>query len=214
MKKYLLIFGLFLFVSFESNSQVKTKGKIKVNVKKAAKALEKDGWESTSTYPLGGQFQRVVDAEQAMDDEGNIINLVGEGEFTSNSRSIAMQSAATLAKTNIAGQMETSIKNVTKIDQVNDRIAQSLETAVIVTTALISQKITGKPIMSICKQDKDGNYTCRSTYSLNFDNVAKMHLQLMRDELNKKEAQDVRDEYENFFKDGLYDDVKSDLSNK
>ena len=41
-----------------------------------------------------------------------------------------------------------------------------------------------------------------------------MHLQLMRDELNKKEAQDVRDEYENFFKDGLYDDVKSDLSNK
>ena len=41
-------------------------------------ALEKDGWESTSTYPLGGQYQRVVDAEQAMDDEGNIINLVGE----------------------------------------------------------------------------------------------------------------------------------------
>ena len=32
---------------------------------KGSKALERDGWESTSTY-LTGQYQRVIDAEQEM----------------------------------------------------------------------------------------------------------------------------------------------------
>jgi len=212
MNKYLLIISLVFFVSFDSFSQVKTKGKVKVNIKKEAKDLEKQGWESTTTYPLAAQYERVILDTDEQDDEGEIVNIVGEGEFTSNSRSIAMQSAATLAKNNIGGQMETSIKSVTKIDQVNDRIAQSLEEAVIVTTALVSQKITGRPIMSICREDKNGNYNCRVTYSFNFEKAAKLHLQLMRDELNKEKAQDVRDEYENFFKEGLYDNVKSDLS--
>jgi len=212
MNKYLLIISLVFFVSFDSFSQVKTKGKVKVNIKKEAKDLEKQGWEATTTYPLAAQYERVILDTDEQNDEGEIVNIVGEGEFTSNSRSIAMQSAATLAKNNIGGQMETSIKSVTKIDQVNDRIAQSLEEAVIVTTALVSQKITGRPIMSICREDKNGNYTCRVTYSFNFEKAAKLHLQLMRDELNKEKAQDVRDEYENFFKEGLYDNVRSDLS--
>ena len=65
MKNLLIIITLFL-LSFNTYSQIKTKGRLKVNVKKEAKALERDGWESTSTYPLQGQYQRVIDAEQEM----------------------------------------------------------------------------------------------------------------------------------------------------
>ena len=43
MKNFLLITILFLF-SFNTYSQIKTKGRLKVNVKKEAKALERDGW--------------------------------------------------------------------------------------------------------------------------------------------------------------------------
>ena len=153
MKNILLIITLFLF-SFNTYSQIKTKGRLKVNVKKEAKALERDGWESTSTYPLEGQYQRVIDAEQEMNEDGDLVNLVGLGEFSSNSKSIAMQTSATLAKNDIGGQIESSIKSVTKIDQVNDIVAQSLEDALIVTTQLVSQKITSRPILQICKAER------------------------------------------------------------
>ena len=171
MKNFLLITILFLF-SFNTYSQIKTKGRLKVNVKKEAKALERDGWESTSTYPLEGQYQRVIDAEQEVNEDGDLVNIVGLGEFSSNSKSIAMQTSATLAKTDIGGQIESSIKSVTKIDQVNDIIAQSLEDALIVTTQLVSQKITSRPILQICKAERKGGrtvYSCRSQYKMNFD---------------------------------------------
>jgi len=213
--KNLLTIIVFFFFSIESFSQVKTKGKIKINVKKEAKALERDGWESTSTYPLSAQYQRLIDAEQETNEDGDIVNLVGLGEFSGNSKSIAMQTSATLAKADIGGQIESSIKSVTKIDQVNDNVAQSLEDALIVTTQLVSQKITGKPILQMCKTEKKGGrtiYSCRSQYKMNFDAASRMHVQLMRDELNRKKAQDVRDEYEAFFKDGLYDKVRDDIS--
>ena len=213
MKNFLLITTLFLF-SFNTYSQIKTKGRLKVNVKKEAKALERDGWESTSTYPLEGQYQRVIDAEQEVNEDGDLVNIVGLGEFASNSKSIAMQTSATLAKADIGGQIESSIKSVTKIDQVNDIIAQSLEDALVVTTQLVSQKITSRPILQICKAERKGGktvYSCRSQYKMNFDAASRMHVQLMRDELNRKKAEDARKEYESFFKEGLYEKVRDDI---
>ena len=46
---------------------------------------------------------------------------------------------------------------------------------------------------------------------MNFENVAKLHMQLMRDEVNRNAAKEVRDEYEKFLKDGLYDEVRSNV---
>ena len=103
---------------------------------------------------------------------------------------------------------------VEKIDQVNDIIAQSLEDALVVTTQLVSQKITSRPILQICKAERKGGktvYSCRSQYKMNFDAASRMHVQLMRDELNRKKAEDARKEYESFFKEGLYEKVRDDI---
>ena len=65
--------------------------------------------ESTSTYPLEGQYQRVIDAEQEVNEDGDLVNIVGLGEFSSNSKSIAMQTSATLAKTDIGVRLNLQL---------------------------------------------------------------------------------------------------------
>ena len=46
---------------------------------------------------------------------------------------------------------------------------------------------------------------------MNFDEASRMHVKLMRDELNRKKAEDARKEYESFFKEGLYEKVRDDI---
>lgn len=214
---YLLL--IFLFVFSEAFSQ-KTRGKRGINYSKQAKQLAKEGWKSNNIETLDWQIKEYYDTRGKRNEEGDRVNITGIGTFTSDSRSIGFQSARDLAKSDIAGKISTEIRAVTKIDQVNDNVANSLEDAVIVTTALVKQKISPEAIYARYKDTGRKNsqgkpiLECEVGLYMNFDNMAKMHIQLMRDEINKNKAEEVRDEFEDFLKEGLYEDVRSNLDAK
>lgn len=211
---YLLILCFFVFSELFAQ---KTRGKRGINYTKEAKKLEKDGWRSGSMEALQFQIQAFYDIRNMRDDEGRRTNIFGVGFAEDNSKSVGYQAARDLAKADIAGKLETEIRAVTKIDQRSDPVANSLNDIVIVTTALVKQKITPEDIYIRERDTGRKNSMGKPVFEyevgmfMNFENVAKLHMQLMRDEVNRNAAKEVRDEYEKFLKDGLYDEVRSNV---
>ena len=210
---YLLIIALFIFS--ESFSQ-KTRGKRGVNYSKQAKQLSKQGWKSNNIETLDFQIKEYYEVRGMRNNEGRRVNITGIGIFTSDDRSIAYQTARDLAKSDIAGKIETQVRSVSQIDQRNDVTANSLRDAVIATTNLVKQKISGQDVYARYREvgkNPMGSplYECEVSLYINFDDMAMMHKQLMRDEVNRNAVKEVRDEYEKFFKEGLYEDVRSNI---
>lgn len=210
----LVIFGFSHFFGYSQDIP-----KVSKLAKKESKKLIKDGWESNR----GSEIELQLDTDEYFKarykkKDGKSVNLIGFGTFKSDSKGQAYQYARDLAKQDIAGQIETEIRAVTEIDQVNDDVAKSLNDALITTTALVKQKISGDPVRSIVKTTNLGGnnyeYELQVLFAYDYNTAAELHLQLMRNELNREKAKEVREKYEDFLMDGLYDKVQDNITKK
>tara|TARA_B100000676_G_C17832147_1_gene708424 strand:- start:253 stop:918 length:666 start_codon:yes stop_codon:yes gene_type:complete len=209
---YIIIFSSFVFT--ESFSQ-KLRGKNVIKYSKEAKQWKKDKWQTTGEN-FENQIRFFYEVRNKRNEDMMRKFITGIGLFTSNDIGQGRKYARELAKEEIAGKISTQVRSVTKIDQRNDQIAASLNDALSVVNTYIKESLTGSDdayfrYRENGKKDGQGNpmYDCEVAYFFNYENAAKIHMQMMRDELNRKATKETRDEYEKFLKDGIMEEVNS-----
>lgn len=164
--------------------------KVKRDVRKEAKSIEKEGWENLpGDLPVSQQLNATFEKQMAEDESGLPKFIVGSGVAKGATQAAAEMQALELAKLNLVNIMEANINSVVETDlsnnQISDAEASSITKTIQVATSKVSKKLQyTKPTLKLLRKSK-GLYEVRIVIAYNFEMVRKMLQQeILADETN------------------------------
>ncbi len=198
MKKIIaLLTALFIamptFVEAQSKKDIEKvlNGKASKAVRKEAKNLKKAGWKVLpGALPLDKQLERSYTMQLEVDDEMFPKYMMADAMSYGETYDAAKIQATELAKTIIAGQIQTEvttlIQNTVANKQLSANDATSIVETVMASKSLISQSLGRTiPVVEAYKKVKDGyDVTVRIAYS--HEMAKKLAKKILLDELEKK----------------------------
>lgn len=198
MKKIIaLLTALFIamptFVEAQSKKDIEKvlNGKASKAVRKEAKNLKKAGWKVLpGALPLDKQLERSYTMQLEVDDEMFPKYIMADAMSNGETYDAAKIQATELAKTIIAGQIQTEvttlIQNTVANKQLSANEATSIVETVMASKNLISQSLGRTiPVVEAYKKGKDVyDVTVRIAYS--HEMAKKLAKKILLDELEKK----------------------------
>lgn len=192
MKKLLSIilsaFMLILFADLAVAQQpvIKFKfGKIKVNVKKEARRLKKQGWTNVQgELPLDAQLAKKFALAEEVDEKGLPKWFVSEQTATMDIESAAKNSALTYAKIELTRLLESTVNGLIETDFGGQETGKDegvgLSKSLGAASELFSKELGMlKPVSTLVKENKDG-YTYRVAIAYNFELAMEMYKKQLR----------------------------------
>jgi hypothetical protein len=200
MKNSLLIL-IALFTFFIGNAQNKKVMfvKVKRDVRKEAKSIEKEGWGNLpGDLPVSQQLNSTFEKQMAEDESGMPKFIVGNGVAKGATQAAAEMQALELAKLNLLNIMEANINSVVETDlsnnQISDKEASSITKTIQVATSKAAKKLQyTKPTLKLLRK-ANGLYEVRIVIAYNFEMIRKM----LQQEILSDETNNVREKYSDY----------------
>lgn len=154
-------------------SKTELESKATKAAQKEARALKKDGWQvAPGQLPLEKQLDRSYKMYYEFEDNGLPKYIVGDAMSPGKMYDAAKMQALEIAKTNLAGQIQTEvtalIESTVANEQVSQTDAESIARTVQASKNLIVQRI-GRviPVMECYKNNREGTVQVRVTIAYN-----------------------------------------------
>lgn len=213
MKKIVSIIGMVVLatlVMMVTPTQAQTKQQ-KKDAKKETKRLTKAGY-LTMGLPLHQQIEEYYAKMSEKDEDGMPKYLSETNMAVGNSFSAAKMEAINIAKTRLAGQIQTTVMAEAKISLGNSTLssedAASVTKALEKSTQLIAQKLSKVVIaQEYYKILNNKNYEVHVVLLYNTKNVKDMLIQDAKAEL-EKELKDFKPEHEKVLEEAVKSGVK------
>ncbi len=213
MKKLVSIIGMVVLatlVMMVTPTQAQTKQQ-KKDAKKETKRLTKAGY-LTMGLPLHQQIEEYYAKMSEKDEDGMPKYLSETNMAVGNSFSAAKMEAINIAKTRLAGQIQTTVMAEAKISLGNSTLssedAASVTKALEKSTQLIAQKLSKVVIaQEYYKILNNKNYEVHVVLLYNTKNVKDMLIQDAKAEL-EKELKDFKPEHEKVLEEAVKSGVK------
>lgn len=166
--------------------------KVSKAASKQAKEFAKQGWLITpGSLPLDQQFERSYQMRNQIDDMGYPKFIIAEANTPGNSYDAAKMQALDIAKTNLAGLIQTEVTSLVESSVGNKQLApddaESIAETVQASKSLIAQSI-GRVIMLVeCyKINKNKTTTVYVSIAYNQKMAMEAAKNVVREELKKK----------------------------
>ena len=183
------------YAAKKKQARAELKEKASKAARDEAKRLKKEGWTiSPGALPLEVQLDRAYTYELDRDDNGDPVNIIGNGMSVGESYDAAKMQATELARVDIAGKIESEttmlVDNLVGNKQLPNEEAASVTTLLAEGKTIISQKLGRmQPVLEcyrVNKKTKNKEVLVRlSTKESSVREVVKAYL---REEMEKKGA--------------------------
>lgn len=217
MKKLLtLTLSAFMLISFADvavaqQPTIKFKfGKIKVNVKKEARRLKKQGWTAVpGELPLDAQLAKKFALQEEVDEKGVAKWFVAEQTATFDIESEAKNLAFTYAKIELARLLESTVNALIETnfggEQTGKDQGVGFSKALGAASEIVSKEFGMlKPVSTLVRENKDG-YSYRVALAFNFETAMDMYKKQIRLSM-ADESKEVRDKMEKLLMKELTND--------
>lgn len=162
--------------------------------RKEAKKLTKQGFVVfPGDLPLAKQLDRsyMMEYEYVQASSGSVVPkyLVGRGMATGENYSAAQNAAIEVAKEYVAGLAEIEVSTITEMTLANNENEEPTSVAEVISASknIVSKRLGEiQPIVSIHKDEKNGNKTVAVRVVYDRNTVLKTYKQVIREELEKK----------------------------
>jgi hypothetical protein len=200
MKKLIIILiAVVAQLSVNAQNKKATFIKVKKDIRKEAKSIEKSGWANLpGDLPISQQLNATFEKQMAEDDSGLPKFIVGSGIAKGATQAAAEMQALELAKLNLLNIMEANVNAVVNTDisnnQITDKEASSITKTLQVATSKVSKKLQFmSPTLKIMRKS-NGLYEVRIVIAYNFEMVRKM----LQQEILSDETNDLRNKHADF----------------
>lgn len=164
------------------------------DARKKAKELLKEGFkESTGAIPLDKQIEQAWKYQYELDENGNKLFIVATQTAIGGNYSAAKTQATSLAKVDIAGQIETEVNSLIENQVSNESLgaeeAQSIISTVSANKSLIQQNLGRTlPVVEISRTLANGNTEIRVTLAYNIKSAFEVVKKTVGVSLKEKSA--------------------------
>lgn len=193
MKKlFILLVALLMSGTVENVCAQKVSKEHTKMAKKAAKALEKEGWKvSGGAMPIVSQLAESYAMQEMRNDDGDkkyvFATQKGPGKFYSAAKAQALANAKTEIASKLESEMAGIIENKLANDAIDSEDAESINQTLQNSKQLISAKL-GK-IITVCEWYRElpnKGVEVEVTIACDFNTVEKQARKVLREELLKK----------------------------
>jgi hypothetical protein len=173
--------------------------KVKRDVRKEVKSLQKEGWENLpGDLPISQQLNSTFEKQMAEDESGMPKFIVGSGVTKGGTQAAAEMQALELAKLNLLNIMESNINSVIETDLSNNQISDNEASSITKTIQVASSKVAKKfqytkPTLKLLRKS-NGLYEVRIVIAYNFELVRKM----LQKEILSDETNTVREKHSDY----------------
>ena len=175
--------------------------KVSKIVKKEAKALKKQGWLSPAgALPIEKQLERSYKLQYEFDENGYPLYVYGDGQVIGN-ESAAQMSATSLAKTDLAGNIQTEVialvENAVANKQLDQGDAVSITESVMGGTNVIAEKIELPiPVIKLYREAPHKQIEYRVMFFYNYKMAKQAVKEAIAEDLEKR-GHDLTDKVNN-----------------
>lgn len=165
--------------------------KVSKVVKKEAKALKKQGWLSPAgALPIEKQLERSYKLQYEFDENGYPLYVYGDGQVIGN-ESAAQMSATSLAKTDLAGNIQTEVialvENAVANKQLDQGDAVSITESVMGGTNVIAEKIELPiPVIKLYREAPHKQIEYRVMFFYNYKMAKQAAKEAIAEDLEKR----------------------------
>ena len=173
-------------------TKTELEAKVSKATKKEAKVLVKEGWKVAPGHlPLEKQLERSYKMNYEFDDNGLPKYIMGDAMSPGKFYDAAKAQAVEIAKTNLAGQIETEVTALIESTVANEQISQddaeSIARTVSASKNLIVQRL-GRviPVVELYKQHSKKSVEVRVTIAYNAEMALEAAKAVIKAQLNDK----------------------------